>query len=75
VRSLVVEPPSSAATHLALGGLLRSVGQLVVAADAQLAGADDDEAARWARDRGILKVADRVRAMRLEAAWKAAGRG
>lgn len=75
VRSLAVEPPSSAATHLALGGVLRAVGRLVVAADALLAGAGDDEAARWTRDRGILNVADRVRAMRLEAAWRAAGRG
>ncbi len=74
VRSLVVEPPASAATHLALGGLLRTVGQLVSVADAQLAGVADDEAARWTRDRGILKVADRVRAMRLEAAWKIVGR-
>ncbi len=75
VRALAVEPPSSAATHLALGGVLRAVDGLVSAADAQLAGVADDEAARWARDRGILKVADRVRAMRLQAAWKAAGRG
>lgn len=74
VRALALEPPSSVATHLALGGALRAVGRVLDAANEQLAGATDAEAARWERDRGLLRVADRVRGMRLAAAWRALGR-
>lgn len=72
VRSLAHEQHSSPATHVALGGALRLVERVVSAADEQFAAAPGDEATRWARDRGLLRVADRVRGMRLQSAWRAA---
>ncbi|MDB4930554.1 MAG: hypothetical protein JWM10_3038 [Myxococcaceae bacterium] len=71
VRGLAAGNPSGAAVHVALAGVFRAVARVTGAADGFFAAAADDEATRWARDRGLLRVADRVREMRRVAAWRA----
>jgi hypothetical protein len=51
--------------------VFRALTRVTEAADGFYAAAVDDEATRWARDRGLLHVADRVREMRRVAAWRA----
>lgn len=73
LRSLSTEPPSGAATHVALAGAFRSVARIITEADERYAAEADDEAARWVRDRALLRVAERVREQRRVAAWRALG--
>jgi acyl-CoA dehydrogenase len=70
-RGVAAMPPSSASTHVALAGLFRAAERATAEVDERYGAATDDEAARWSRDRGILRVADRVRALRRAAAWRA----
>jgi acyl-CoA dehydrogenase len=71
VRGLAAANPDGAAVHVALAGVFRALTRVTEAADGFYAAAVDDEATRWARDRGLLHVADRVREMRRVAAWRA----
>lgn len=73
LRSLSTEPPSGAATHVALAGALRSVARIIAGADEHYAAGADDEAARWVRDRALLGIAGRVREQRRAAAWRTLG--
>ena len=73
LRSLSTEAPSGAATHVALAGAFRSVARIITEADERYAAEADDEAARWVRDRALLRVAERVREQRRVAAWRALG--
>ncbi|TAK27901.1 MAG: acyl-CoA dehydrogenase family protein [Myxococcaceae bacterium] len=73
LRALSAEPPSGAATHVALAGAFRSVARIIAEADERYAAEADDEAARWVRDRALLRVAERVREQRRAAAWRALG--
>ena len=71
VRALAALSPASAAVHVALAGVFRAMGRVTAAADGFYGAAVDDEATRWARDRGLLRVAERVREQRRVAAWRA----
>lgn len=73
LRSLSGELPSGAATHVALAGALRSVARLTAEADERYPAVAGDEAARWVRDRALLRVAERVREQRRVAAWRSLG--
>jgi len=71
LRDIGRADPSGPGTHLALAGAMDLAG-------AQLSGADwsrtpEAMRARWERDRPLLDVARKVRAARLEAAWRALG--
>lgn len=68
MRGLAQAHPSDAATHLALGGALALVKQLVETCEPLWAQADAPTRERWARDKRLLEVAGKVRAKRLEAA-------
>jgi acyl-CoA dehydrogenase len=74
VCALDCQDPTSPATHVAAGGLFRQVDALIAAVDPLLSGADSETARRWARDKPVLKVADKVRKLRLETAWRHYGR-
>jgi acyl-CoA dehydrogenase len=75
LRSLASEAPSSAATHVALAGVFRAVARATTAVDELYAAEGDAEAARWVRDRALLRVAERVREQRRVAAWRALSAG
>lgn len=65
--------PASSSTHVVLAGALASGEQLADEADAfwDVSSANDPEAAaRWKRDKALLKIASQARAARLERAWE-----
>ena len=74
LRALAAEDPSLAATHIALAGALANGAALVAAADASwqsVGGAEHGEAAaRWKRDRELLRVAGKAREQRGARAWQ-----
>ncbi|MGD8608791.1 MAG: acyl-CoA dehydrogenase family protein, partial [Myxococcales bacterium] len=59
-------PPLDARMHIVLEGVLRRVGSLLAGARFAdlLQSADEDERARWVRDRALLDVASKARAAR-----------
>lgn len=61
--------PSAPATHLALAGLLGTSAQLLDEVAPLWASAPEDEAARFARDRPLLLVAQKAREARRDKAW------
>ncbi|HEX8792346.1 MAG TPA: acyl-CoA dehydrogenase family protein [Polyangiaceae bacterium] len=71
LRGISDLPPLDPAAHIALAGALRGARAVFAAVDRCFAAGPSDEAAqRWARDRPIGDVAERARALRLEAAWR-----
>jgi acyl-CoA dehydrogenase len=70
-RAISDLPPLDPAVHIVLAGALRAARAVLEAADRCFAEGPSDEAAqRWTRDRPLAAVAERARALRLEAAWK-----
>ncbi|WP_227997814.1 acyl-CoA dehydrogenase family protein [Nocardia australiensis] len=69
VRGLEVVRPSSPGVHIALSGAFELLEQVLVELDPLWECADPVIRERWERDRPLLAVAGRVRAMRLTAAW------
>ncbi len=71
LRFAAHEDPASAATHVALAGVLANLGVLLQEADALWAKAPDALAReRWQRDRPLGGVAGQVRAQRTARAWQ-----
>ena len=72
LRGLSDSPAAEAATHIAVGGALRSARLVFERADQLFSQAPpgDDAARRWVRDRPLGDVAARVRELRLESAWR-----
>ncbi|QSQ18233.1 acyl-CoA dehydrogenase family protein [Myxococcus landrumensis] len=68
MRGLAQADPSSAATHVALGGALARVKHTVTQCEPLWAQVDAPTRERWERDRRLLDVAGKVRAKRLESA-------
>jgi hypothetical protein len=66
-------PPLDFALHLALGGWLQNIERLTNDCSPLWERALPDERTRWERDRPLLRVAAKVRARRLEAAWTKVG--
>jgi len=65
---------SAPATHIALAGALEIGAALLREADACWAATPGDPAcARWTRDRALLTVASKARALRVERAWERIG--
>jgi hypothetical protein len=73
LRGIGQAPPSAADTHLALAGAMDLARSLLTSAD--WSRAPEAVRVRWERDRPLLEVAGKVRAARLEAAWRALGQG
>lgn len=74
LATIAASDPSAPATHIALAGAIAQVRRGLDPADAW-ARVPAETRAFWERDRPLLQVADRARAARAEAAWKAAGAG
>ncbi len=72
-RTIAGEDPSSAVTHIALGGLLSAVHALVGEIDPLWASTQGETRALFARDRALLSVASKARAARLDKAWSRLG--
>lgn len=70
-RALAAESPSSAAVHVALGGVVEESKALVAALEPCWSGVDPHLSARWNRDRVLLSVATSARVQRLAKAWEA----
>jgi acyl-CoA dehydrogenase len=71
MRTLADAPPSSAAVHVALAGLLDLLGRFIAETRARWELVDAETRARWERDQGLLAVAARARGQRREVAWQA----
>jgi acyl-CoA dehydrogenase len=70
VRTVAFADPTSAATHIALAGVLAQVGHLIGELEKQWEDRHDDpERARWMRDCAIFKVASAARTARRDKAW------
>jgi len=71
MERLSSESPSSPSTHLALAGTFAASAELLRECESywEKAGADP-AAARWARDRDLLKVAGGIREQRTKRAWE-----
>jgi alkylation response protein AidB-like acyl-CoA dehydrogenase len=72
LASLAAEDPLAPATHVALGGALALGSEILESCEPHWSLVEDEEVrARWRRDRPLLDIAGKVRALRLEAAWRA----
>lgn len=63
-------PPLDDATHVALGAWLLRIERVLAENESLWAAVDAETRARWERDRPLLRVAGKVRAQRLAAAWQ-----
>ncbi len=73
--SIAALDPVSSSTHVALAGAMAMGEALAAEADAfwSIAAGDPQAAARWQRDRALLRIASQPRAARLERAWERLG--
>lgn len=67
---LMALPPLDDATHIALGAWLERIERVLTENEPLWATVDAETRARWERDRPLLRVAGKVRAQRLAAAWQ-----
>lgn len=70
VVGLASVAPTAVAGHVALGGTMARVRELLERIEPLWSEVSDAERQRWERDRALLKVAGKARAKRLEAAWR-----
>ena len=70
LRALASEPPRAPATHLALAGVLTSIGRALERLAPCWSLVDEGTRARWERDRVLLTVASKARDARRDTAWK-----
>jgi acyl-CoA dehydrogenase len=68
LRAVSDEPPLAPETHVVLAGALALTRRLLEGAS--WSQCEEGVRSRWERDRPLLEVASRVRAARLEAAWR-----
>lgn len=70
-RALALDDPAQAAVHIALAGALALGRSLIAEAEASWSkSAGDPGFVRWQRDRELLGVAGKARAMRTQRAWE-----
>jgi hypothetical protein len=66
--------PTASSTHVALAGALADGDRLAHEADLLWqTGSDQEAAARWQRDRALMGIASKPRAMRAQKAWERLG--
>lgn len=70
---LSTRDPLAPGTHLTLAGLLRAGKRFIGTLDPILQTIGGDTFERWQRDRALFNVAEKVRTLRTESAWKAVG--
>lgn len=73
LSDLSERPPLDPATHLALGGVLTTFDRWLDRCNGHWEALEEPVRARWARDRGVLGVAGRVRAARFARAVEGLG--
>jgi acyl-CoA dehydrogenase len=73
--ALSTTDPTNVAVHVTLGGVIAATVRTMESFASALPSStiDDETKARFERDRRLLGVAGRARAMRLDAAWKSLG--
>ena len=69
LRTLSFQDPSSAYTHIALGGLLQFLNSFVEDIEQLWDQTHGDIKKRWHRDKKLLQVAGTIREKRLQKAW------
>jgi hypothetical protein len=72
--SLAAMDARAPSVHVALAGLLATAKRQVAELEPCWERCDASERARWTRDRALLTVAEKVRGLRAEAAWRALAR-
>lgn len=70
VRGLDLDRPDSPGVHIALGGIFAEFARLLEQSEPLWQQTDAVTRDRWERDRALLATAGRVRAKRLETAWR-----
>lgn len=70
LRDLARAPASSPGVHIALGGVLAHFDELPRMAAPIWAAAEPEDVRRWERDLPLLRVAGKVRGLRLASAWQ-----
>ncbi|MBP2188211.1 acyl-CoA dehydrogenase family protein [Nocardia goodfellowii] len=70
VRGLDLDSPASPGVHIALGGIFAEFERLLTESEPLWQQVDAGTRERWERDRPLLATAGRVRAQRLETAWR-----
>jgi hypothetical protein len=70
-RAVALADPKDPATHVVLAGAITLSSALVTELESVWEDFEDDEHARWLRDRALLEVAGAARAARRDAAWSA----
>lgn len=70
VRTIALQPPLDAVTHVLLAGVLEMVRGLRAEATAQWNDVPSAAAERWRRDCALFEVADTARRLRRERAWE-----
>lgn len=69
-RGLATQPPLAPHVHLAAGGLLNGVGDLLARLEPLWGQAPAPDRERWQRDRRLLEIAAGARRRRLQVAWE-----
>ena len=71
VRNLAFFRPDAPAVHIVMGDAIKQVKDLIKRVEPlwETAGREAKEA--WDRDKALINIADKARALRLDAAWKA----
>jgi acyl-CoA dehydrogenase len=70
LQGLALADPSSPVTHVALGGAIGQARQLVDATAPYWSSVPEPVRQAWERDRSLLEVAGKARALRLDRAWE-----
>lgn len=71
MRALALEDPGAPEVHVALAGAFTLGRKLIADTGPLWAVVDQEVRERWERDRGLLNVAEKARAQRIERAWAA----
>jgi alkylation response protein AidB-like acyl-CoA dehydrogenase len=71
--ALARDDARSPAVHVATAGLLAAARRAIDELEPEWANVAEAERARWPRDRALLSVAQKARALRTESAWRALG--
>lgn len=74
-HGLAALAPSAPATHVALAGAIAEARGALAALEPTIVSLGGDVAARWTRDRPLLEVASKARALRLDRAFAALAGG
>lgn len=69
LREIGAADPSRSETHIALSGVFQLARRIFAETDPLWTSVTPEERERWERDKVLLEVAEKARALRIEAAW------